>query len=102
MIVVYASFPIDPDRRDEARELIETLVEPSRQEDGMRNYHATVDVRDENTIRVFEQYADQAAMEAHTQTDHAQDFLEALPELLAGDPEILQFEASGVSELEME
>ncbi|MDS0476945.1 hypothetical protein [Natrinema sp. 1APR25-10V2] len=46
-------------------------------------------------------YEDQAAMTAHSESDHAQEFLEARPDLLAGDPEILQFEVSDVTELDL-
>jgi len=38
MIVIHASFPIDPDRRDDALELIEELVIESQREDGMIDY----------------------------------------------------------------
>ncbi|MDS0476975.1 antibiotic biosynthesis monooxygenase [Natrinema sp. 1APR25-10V2] len=67
----------------------------------MQNYYATIDVQDDTVIRVFEQYEDHAAMTAHAESDHAQEFLDALPELLAGEPEVLQFEVSDVTELEM-
>ncbi|WP_121821084.1 putative quinol monooxygenase [Halostella salina] len=101
MIVLHASFPIDPDKREEALDLIEDLVEQSQAEDGMIDYRATTDVNDPNVVRFFEQYEDEAAFEAHTQTDHFQEFEAALPDLLAGEPEILRFDVESATELDL-
>jgi len=101
MIVLHASFPIDPDKREEALDLIEDLVEQSQAEEGMIDYRATTDVNDPNVVRFFEQYEDEAAFEAHTQTDHFQEFEAALPDLLAGEPEIIQFEVDSATELDL-
>lgn len=101
MLVVHATFPLDPATRDEALEHIETLVEQSQQEEGMIDYRAATDVSNPNTVRFFEQYEDAAAFEAHSQTDHFQEFAAQLPDLLAGDPEVLQFEVDSATELEL-
>jgi quinol monooxygenase YgiN len=101
MIVLHAAFPIDPEKRDEALELADTLVERSNEESGMIDYRATTDIRDENTIRFFERYEDADAFEAHTRTDHFQRFEEKLPELLAGKPEVTRFEVSDATQLEL-
>jgi len=101
MIVLHATFPIDPNERERALELIEDLVTQSRQEEGMIDYRATTDVEDPNLLRFFEQYEDEAAFEAHTQTDHFQKLEEALPDLLAGEPEVLRFEVESATELDL-
>jgi quinol monooxygenase YgiN len=93
--------PIDPDKREEALDLIEDLVEQSQAEEGMIDYRATTDVNDPNVVRFFEQYEDENAFEAHTQTDHFQEFEAALPDLLAGEPEILRFDVESASELDL-
>lgn len=101
MIVLHATFPLDPATRDEALELVEDLVEQSQQEDGMIDYRAATDITDPNVVRFFEQYEDAAAFEAHSQTDHLQKFEERLPDLLAGEPEVLRFEVDSATELEL-
>ncbi|WP_226040983.1 putative quinol monooxygenase [Natrinema sp. DC36] len=101
MIVIHASFPIDPDRRDDALELIEELVTESQREDGMIDYRATTDVSDPNVVRFFERYEDEAALGAHTQSDHFQEFSSALPELLAGEPTVTRFDVESAEELEL-
>lgn len=101
MIVIHAAFPIASEKRDEALDQIEALVEQSQAEDGMIEYRATTDVTDPNVVRFFEQYEDAEAFEAHTQTEHFQAFEAALPELLAGDPEVLRFDVDSASELDL-
>lgn len=101
MIVLHASIPVDPDKREEALELANSLVEASNREDGMIEYRATVDVRDENTLRFFEQYEDEAALAAHEETEYFQTFERRLPDLLAGDPEVVKFEVDDATELDL-
>ncbi len=101
MIVVHASFPIDPEYREEALAEIEDLTEPSRAEDGMLDYRATTDVEDPNVVRFIERYEDDGALAAHTQTDHFGEFEAALGDWLAGEPEILRFEVDAMGELEL-
>jgi len=101
MLVVHAVFPIKEERRKEALELIDTLVDESNEEEGMIQYRATTDVQDPNTVRFFEQYEDADAFAAHAETDHFQEFEAALPELLAGEPEVTQFEVDSAIELDL-
>ena len=101
MLVVHASFPVDPDQREAALETIRDLAEQSRAEDGMIDYRAATDVDDENVVRFFEQYEDEEAFAAHTQTDHFREFQVALGDWLAGDPEITRFEVDSATELEL-
>jgi len=101
MIVLHVSLPIDPARRDEALELIDGLVDQSNREEGAIDYRAAVDIQDENTIRIFEQYEDEAALEAHTNTDHYRAFQEQIPELLAGEPDAVEFAVVEARELDL-
>lgn len=101
MIVLHASFPIESDRRDDARSLATDLVERSNREEGTIEYRAAFDVTDEHTLRFFEQYEDAAAFEAHTETDHFRRFEERIPDLLAGEPSVVRFEVSDATELDL-
>jgi len=101
MIVLHAVFPLDPEKRDEALDLISELAEQSRAEPGMIDYRPAADVEDPNTIRFFERYEDEAAFEAHSRTDHFREFEAALPDLLAGEPEVTRFEVDSAAELEL-
>lgn len=101
MLVVHATFPIDPDSRDEALDLIESLAERSRDEDGIIDYRVATDIDDPNRFRVFEQYEDEAAFDTHAETEHFESFEAALPDLLAGEPEVTQFDVEEASAVEL-
>lgn len=101
MLVVHATFPIDPEKRDEALDLIEDLVEQSNQEAGVIEYHATTDVSDPSLFRFIEQYEDEAAFEAHGETDHFAEFEAALPDLLAGEPEVTRFDGATATDVDV-
>ena len=101
MILVHASFPVDPDRREAVLDRVETLVEHSRAEEGTIEYRATTDVTEPNVVRFVERYEDAAAFEAHTETDHFRAFQEALPEYLVGDPEVVRYEVDSATELDL-
>ncbi|TKX55629.1 antibiotic biosynthesis monooxygenase [Halorubrum sp. SP3] len=101
MIVLHAVFPLDPEKRDEALDLIADLAEKSRAEPGMIDYRPATDVDDPNVVRFFEQYEDEAAFEAHSQTEHFQEFEAALPDLLAGEPEVTRFEVDSAAEMDL-
>jgi len=101
MILLYATFPIKPDKRDEAKELLEDLAEAVREVEGVIEYRPMYDLEDENTVRFFEQYEDEAAVEAHTEVPEFGEFQEALPDLLAGEPELLRFEGAEATEVDL-
>lgn len=67
----------------------------------MIDSRAATDVSDPNVARFFEQYEDDAAFDAHSQTDHFQEFEQAFLHLLAGEPEVLRFEVESATELKL-
>ncbi|WP_339102816.1 putative quinol monooxygenase [Haloterrigena salinisoli] len=101
MLVIHATFPIDPDRRDEALELVEELAEDSREEDGVVDYRVATDVGDPNVFRFFERYEDEAAFGSHAETDHFEAFEAALPDLLSGEPDVTRFDVESASSVEL-
>jgi quinol monooxygenase YgiN len=101
MLVIHATFPVEPDSHEAALELTRELAERSRAEDGTIDYRVTTDVEDENVFRFFERYEDEAAFDAHAETDHFQEFAAALPDLLAGEPEITRYDVDTASAVEL-
>jgi len=87
MIIVHTTISFDPDRRDEAMELVRKLAERSQQEAGTVRYRAMTDLDDEHTVRFFEQYEDEDAWATHTETEHYREFVKRLPELVEGPME---------------
>lgn len=95
MQIVYAVLLLSPDHRNEALEATRTIAEKSREEPGVIDYRVGIDVEDPNTLRFVEQYEDADAVAAHLETDHYQQYEDTvIPDMLAGEPEITQFEVA--------
>lgn len=100
MFVVRGTIPVDPESRDEAKALLSDVAEKSRSEAGIIDYRISVDVDDPNRLRIFEQYEDDEAFETHMETDHIDEFMSRLPDLLDGDVEATRFDVESSSELD--
>ncbi|WP_435359563.1 putative quinol monooxygenase [Haloarchaeobius sp. DFWS5] len=92
MFVILTTVPVDPDRRDEFCSLAEALADRSQREAGTIEYRVMADLTDPNTVRFFERYEDQTALEAHTESEEYRAFVEALPALSDGKLHNVQFE----------
>jgi len=74
-------------RGDAVRAGLEALVAPSRAEDTCTRYDLFA-TEDPNVLLVVEEWADQAALNAHMETPHFKAFVAANGEALAGPPVI--------------
>ena len=92
MFVIHTTVPLDSECCGEAMEIITDLVEHSQTEDGTVRYRAMQDVSDPNVVRFFEQFEDVAAAAEHTESEPYRRFVEALPDLVSGPLETIQFE----------
>jgi len=93
MQIVYAVLTAEPEHRDEVIERATEIAAASREEPGVVDYRVATDVEDPNVLRFVEQYDSRAAVEAHSETEHYEAFADAvMPDLLAEEPEIHQFE----------
>ena len=90
MLLIQTSIPIDPEKRDEAMEVVRTVTAHSQQEDGMVNYWATTDVQNPNLVRFFEQYESVEAFERHVETDHYERFNEELSNYVDDEMETIR------------
>lgn len=89
MIFVHSTIPFEPDHYDAAIEVVRDLAEHSQREAGVVRYRAMADIDDEHTVRFFEQYEDESAWTAHTETEHYREFVDRLPELVDGPMETI-------------
>ncbi|WP_435117457.1 putative quinol monooxygenase [Halolamina sp. C58] len=101
MLVVHATFPIDPEQREEALDRAADLVEATREEPGVIEYSAVTDLVESDLLRFVEVYEDEDAFAAHVESDHFQAFEAKLPELLGGEPDVMRYEVSDASEVEV-
>lgn len=95
MHIVYAVLTAEPDHREEVADRAREIAAASREEPGVIDYQVAADLDDPTVFRFVEQYESADAVEAHTQTDHYEAFADAvMPDLLAEEPEISQFEVT--------
>jgi quinol monooxygenase YgiN len=82
--VVAAHWRAKQGKEERLAELIEELTPPSRSEPGNLFYQAQRAVDDPQLFYLYEQYADEAAYQAHMDSDHFTRLVkeEAIPELL--------------------
>ena len=70
MIVLAGTFKFNPEKMDIARPAVAAVIAASRAEEGCITYSFAQDVSDPTLVRVFEAYADRAALEAHWASAH--------------------------------
>ena len=92
MIIVHGTFPIRSEVRDDAISLMREMVMASRSEYGCVSYEFYVGLTDPNTLLLFQEWESVEALQGHYETDHMEDFLKALPEVLDGEISTRRYE----------
>lgn len=87
-----------PGREDDVRAQALSMVAPSQAEPGNIAYEAYTHPERPGAWLVFEQWRDRGAFAAHLDSPHLKDALAAGPDLLAGPPRELVFEADAGTE----
>ncbi|MFT7684937.1 MAG: quinol monooxygenase YgiN [Candidatus Azotimanducaceae bacterium] len=99
MIIVHGTFPIKLEVRDEALELMRRMSIASRSEAGCLSYEFYIGLSDPNTLMLFQEWETVDALHDHFQTDHMEDFLKELPNMLDGDVSTRRYEVRSSDEL---
>ena len=89
---VIARFAAESGKGDALRDLLQTLVEPTRKETGCLMYMLWRNTQDPNRFSFVEEWSDQAALDAHLQTAHIAHVVEHMPPLLAAPFELETYE----------
>ncbi len=74
MIIVAGTLHVQPDQREQALALFQTMAEQSRAEAGCLAYDFFADLQDTSRFFVFERWADEAALRAHGWSPHMAEF----------------------------
>ena len=99
MIVLAAKFTGKPERKTEILRLAAIVAPPSRAESGCITYNFYEQQPSANEFLFFEEWADQAALDAHFQTPHFKDFMQHFPELIQGQPHLRIYEVGKTRDL---
>ena len=79
----------------ELGEALEGLIDPTRAEPGNISYDLLGSLDDDRDYTFVEEYQDSNAFDAHMNSPHIAAALAAMPELVAGDPDIRTYRLIG-------
>ncbi len=92
MIIVHGIFPIKPDSRDDALEVMRRMAIASRAEAGCISYEFYIGLTDPNTLLLFQEWESVDALQGHFETSHMDEFLALLPDVLDGEVSTRRYE----------
>lgn len=87
-VYVVARFLAKADKVEELKAALESLVEPTRKEEGCISYQIFQNNNDPNEFTFFEEWASQDAINAHFTTSHVQAALVKAPGFLSQEADI--------------
>lgn len=93
MLIVHATLPIQPDKREEFLAGAAGLVEASNAEEGVLSYALFESVATPNEFVMLEHYVDEDAFGAHMRSAHFGAAAQHLAGWLSGPPRIVKHEA---------
>lgn len=93
MLIVHATLPILPDKREEFLGAVGGLIEASNAEEGVIDYALYESVAKPGEFLMVEHYQDEAAFGAHMTSAHFQAAAPALGGWLSAPPQIVKHEA---------
>lgn len=99
MIVVSGVMKMDPANHDAFAEIGAKLAAASLAEEGCHAYGWWADAQNPGTFRVFEEWADQAAIDTHFATPHMAEFMGAMGSVGITEAEIHKYEVADKSKL---
>ncbi|HEY5646667.1 MAG TPA: putative quinol monooxygenase [Pseudomonadales bacterium] len=85
MIIVHGIIPIRPECREQALALARRMTEATQAETGCISYDFYVGLSDPNTLMLFQEWESMEALMGHFQTEHMEEFLQALPGVVSGE-----------------
>ncbi len=85
MIIVHGTIPVRPECREEALALARRMTEATQAEPGCISYDFYVGLSDPNTLMLFQEWESMEALMEHFQTEHMDEFLQALPNVVSGE-----------------
>ena len=99
MIIVQGVFPLKSETRQDALELMDKMSVASRAEEGCISYEFYIGLSDPNRRLLFQEWESVEALQNHYQTDHMEEFLKVLPDVLDGEVATRRYEVRTQDEM---
>ena len=94
MLIIAGTITFDPSKTEQAKEAAAAVMAATREEPGNIDYVFTFDIIDPSTIRVYEAWESQEALDAHFETPHVAAFGKVAPELGISGMDMLKHEVA--------
>ena len=98
MIIVHGTIPIRSDCRERALELARAMIEATQAEAGCISYDFYIGLSDPNTLMLFQEWENMDALMGHFQTEHMDEFLRELPQVVSGEITTRRYAVQSVDE----
>lgn len=98
MIIVHAIIPIRSDCREKALELARQMTAATQAEVGCISYDFYIGLSDPNTLMLFQEWESMEALMGHFQTEHMDEFLKELPQVVSGEVTTRRYAVQSVDE----
>jgi quinol monooxygenase YgiN len=99
MFVIAGTIGVDPSKRDQAVGPAAVMMRETHKESGNIDYAFSLDMGEAGTIRVFEQWESQEALDLHFSSPHMAVFQKALGELGITGMDMQRYEIESVGPL---
>jgi quinol monooxygenase YgiN len=93
-LIVAGTVRVPPDNVDTFKPHMIAMMSASRAEDGCLSYGYAEDVGEPGLMHVFEQWRDQAALDAHFKTAHMAAWRDAWPRFGVSDRRLFAYEVA--------
>jgi quinol monooxygenase YgiN len=100
LIIVHGTIPIKADCRDQALQLARRMADLTRGEMGCISYDFYVGLSDPHTLMLFQEWESMDALMGHFQTEHMDEFLKELPDIVSGEITTKRYAVQSVDEEE--
>jgi len=97
VILIVVKFPVRPERADEWAGLAAEYARAVDAEEGSLFFEWSRSLEEPDTYVCVEGFRDSDAGASHVQTQAFKDFVEAAPDLVAAQPQIIYVDAPGVA-----
>jgi quinol monooxygenase YgiN len=87
-VLLVAQFRAKPEKADEVRRILISVIEPTRSEEGCLFYHLHQNTEDPHHFVFYEGYRSKTAFDTHVATPSIKGFLDRSEELLTDPPQV--------------
>lgn len=99
MLVIHAEIRVAPGEVETVAAFARPMCEKSEAEEGCHLYAFSVDVSEENLVRITEEWESQEALDAHFQTPHMADFQAGMAGLAGPSVKAMKFMVSSSEDM---